>query len=105
MMRADELGIHPMSRRPSANLQGNPELLSLSPEEIDRHAAAQGVDLDASAAGYTRGRVARTPEAIAEELARGAHGSGVEMMNPLTGDHVITRISPHTIVPNIRWAR
>ena len=72
----DEHGIYRQSDSGHVPSGGILNRLSLSAEEMDRHAAAFDVDLDALAAEYIRSRAARTHEQIAEERAeaRAAHG-------------------------------
>jgi hypothetical protein len=64
----------------------------LTPEGMNRHAAARDADLDAIAAEYVHQRGLRTPKEIAEERAeaRAAYGPGVELVNIFTGEHYTT---------------
>jgi hypothetical protein len=73
----------------------SPEILyriGLIPEEMDRHAVARDVNLDAFAAKYIRQRNQRTPEEIAAERnqMRETYGTGPELVNIFTGEHYTT---------------
>ena len=68
-MRSDIHGIHRWIDSKQVPSVGILNRLDLTPEEMERHAAARDADLDAFAAEYVWRRGLCTPEDIAEERA------------------------------------